>query len=103
MNFEEFLNPNSINTQHVHKLEEVLTEILAKECGTSCAYVNVDEIELSYLTCEDPTDKPLITIHIRYGVVSTEKDWQKETDLTYSKSSLDFIAGQFYQVVTGEI
>lgn len=108
MNFEEFLNPNSIDTQHVCKLEEVLTEILAKEYDTACAYVNVDNVELDYLTCENPSEKPLITIHIRYGVASIEKNkkdnggWQKEMDLYYNRSNLDFIAGQFYQVLVSE-
>lgn len=103
MDFKEFLNPNSIDAQHVCKLEEVLTEILAKENGTACAYVNVDKIELDYLTCEKPNDEPLITIHIRYGVADTKEDWQKEIDLYYNKSNLDFIAGQFYQVLVSEM
>lgn len=97
--FVNFLNAESIDNQHVCKLEEVLTEVLAKEYNTACAYVNVDNVELSYLTCEDPTDKPLITIHLRYGVASAEKDWQKEMDLYYDRSSLDFIAGQFFQAL----
>ena len=104
MNFEEFLNPNSIDAQYVYNLEEVLTEILAKEYETACAYVNVDKVELDYLNsgCSDPSGKPLITIHIRYGVANTGEDWQKEIDLYYDKSSLDFIAGQFYQVLVSE-
>ena len=100
--FTDFLNAESIDTQQVCKLEDVLTEVLAKEYDTACAYVSVEKVELSYLTCEDPTDKPLITIHLRYGVASAGKDWQKEMDLYYDRSSLDFIAGQFYQALVSQ-
>ena len=100
--FIDFLNAESIDNQHVCKLEDVLTEILAKEYDTACAYVSVENIELCYLTCEEPTDKPLITIHLRYGVASAGKDWQKEMDLYYDRSSLDFIAGQFYQALISQ-
>ena len=99
--FTDFLNTESIDTQQVCKLEDVLTEVLAKEYDTACAYVSVDKIELSYLTCEDPTDKPVITLHLRYGVTN-EHDWQKEMDLFYDRSNLDFIAGQFYQALVSQ-
>lgn len=100
--FTDFLNAESIDTQQVNKLEDVLTEVLAKEYDTACAYVSVEKVELSYLTCEDPTDKPLITIHLRYGVANAGKDWQKEMDLYYDRSSLDFIAGQFFQALVSQ-
>ena len=100
--FADFLKFDNIKTEHILMLEDVLTEVLAKEYDTACAYVSVEKVELSYLTCEDPTDKPLITIHLRYGVASTGKDWQKEMDLYYDRSSLDFIAGQFYQALVSQ-
>ena len=83
----------------ISKIEEALTEVLAKEYDTACAYVCIDKIELSYLTCENPTDKPLVTMHLRYGVASVGKDWQKEMDLYYDRSDQDFIAGQFFQAL----
>jgi len=102
METTDFLNFDNIKTEHILMLEEKLTEIVAKEYGTACAYVKVDEIELSYLTREDPTDKPLITIHLRYGVAG-ENDWQKEMELFYEIGDLMFISGQFYQAfISGE-
>ena len=96
-----FLNFDNIKTEHILMLEEKLTEVLAKEYNTACAYVNVDKIELSYLTREDPTDKPLITIHLRYGVAG-ENGWQEETDLFYETGDLMFISGQFYQTLVSQ-
>lgn len=96
--FADFLKFDSIKTEHILKLEDVLTEVLAKEYDTACAYVNVDNIELGYLACSEPTDKPVITLHLRYGVAG-ENDWQKEMDLFYEKSDLMFISGQFYQAL----
>lgn len=88
-----------ISTKLIRKIEEVLTEILAREYHTACAYVSVDKIELSYLTCEEPDDKPVITMHLRYGDADAGKDWHKEMDLYYDRSNLDFIAGQFFQAL----
>ena len=101
MEMTNFLKFDDIKTEHIYMLERKLTEVLAKECGTACAYVNVDKIELSYLSCSEPTDKPVITLHLRYGVAG-ENDWQKEMELFYETSDLMFISGQFYQVLVSE-
>ena len=42
--FIDFLNAESIDNQQVCKLEDVLTEVLAKEYDTACAYVSVENI-----------------------------------------------------------
>ena len=88
-----FYDPNEIT-----KLEEKLTEVLAKEYDSACAYVAVDKVEFSYIACE-PGDKPTVTITLRYGVYGDEKEWQKNTEIFYENDSLDFIAGQFFQVL----
>ena len=96
-----FLNFDNIKTEHILMLEEKLTEVLAKERGTACAYVSVDKIELDYLSCSGPADEPVIIIHLRYGVAG-ENGWQEETDLFYETGDLMFISGQFYQTLVSQ-
>lgn len=90
---KDILNIDS-NSDTLTKLEEVLTEIVASEYNSACAYANIDKVEFDYIT----SDKPLITLHLRYGVAS-EDDWQKTIELPYKKDSIDFIAGQFFQAM----
>lgn len=90
-----------LNIKEINKLEEALTEIVASEYTSACAYVNIDKVELNYVACEED-DEPLTTMTVRYGVAG-EKDWQKTIELYYKKDSIDFIAGQFFQaMVDGE-
>lgn len=85
------------NIKEINKLEEALTEIVAHDYGSACAYANIDKVELDFSTCEE-NEEPLTTITIRYGVAS-DNDWQKEIELYYKKDSIDFIAGQFFQAM----
>lgn len=87
------------DTKEISKVEDRLTEVIAKEYQSACAYANIDKVEISYLATE-PGDKPVVVLYIRYGVAS-ENDWQKELKLYYEEDSLDFIAGQFFQALVG--
>lgn len=86
-----------LNIKEINKLEEALTEIVASEYNSACAYVNIDKVELSYIACEED-EQPMTTITVRYGVAS-ENDWQKTIQLYYKKNSIDFITGQFFQAM----
>lgn len=92
---------NNFSYEYVNSLETALTEVLAKEYRSACAYVNVDAISLNYLACE-PGDDPLITMHLRYGVAGDSQEWQKEVDLYISVLDPTFIAGQFYQILVSD-
>ena len=88
------------NIKEINKLEEALTEIVASEYISACAYVNIDKVELNYIACEED-EEPMTTITVRYGVAG-ENDWQKTIQLYYKKDNIDFITGQFFQAMINE-